>query len=176
MHTMDATDIERGLATELVCISEIDKDSDEDAHAFIESNFADDNVTVATGESTDKETTNKSALVRRKARKSYARRTSFVRMKSIPSFRSQKRGSSSESVHSSSEETSHDDFLLMDRKKKTGVEAADKWWKFETICADDLLSEIFLTIARCSAFFDYPLCESLRLCRVYGSYFFTDGR
>lgn len=29
----------------------------------------------------------------------------------------------------------------------------------ETICADDLLSMIFLTIARCSAWFDYPLCE-----------------
>ncbi|EJK59461.1 hypothetical protein THAOC_20318 [Thalassiosira oceanica] len=27
----------------------------------------------------------------------------------------------------------------------------------ETICADDLLSMIFLTIARCSAWFDYPL-------------------
>lgn len=27
----------------------------------------------------------------------------------------------------------------------------------EVICADDLLSMIFLTIARCSAFFDYPL-------------------
>ncbi|EJK56335.1 hypothetical protein THAOC_23803, partial [Thalassiosira oceanica] len=123
---MDATDVEHGFGAKLVCISEINEDSDEDVHAFIESNFADDSATVATAESTDTETTNKSALVRRKARKSFARGTSFVRMKSIPSFRSQKRGSSSESVHSSSEESSHDDFLLMDRKKKTGVEAADK--------------------------------------------------
>lgn len=27
----------------------------------------------------------------------------------------------------------------------------------ETICADDILSMIFLTLARCSAWFDYPL-------------------
>lgn len=33
----------------------------------------------------------------------------------------------------------------------------------ETICADDLLSMVFLTIARCSAWFDYPLYMGLFL-------------
>ena len=36
----------------------------------------------------------------------------------------------------------------------------------ETICADDLLSMIFLTIARCSAWFDYPLYMCLFLTKA----------
>ncbi|EJK76889.1 hypothetical protein THAOC_01320, partial [Thalassiosira oceanica] len=147
MHAMDATDVEHGFGAKLVCISEINEDSEDD-DAFIESNFADDSATVATAESSDTKTKKSPLVGMARNRKSFTRRTSFVRMKSIPSLR--KRGSSSESVHSSSEDTSHDDFLLMG-KKKTGVEAADKWWKFVFV-----FSFISMTACVMTLWLEYP--------------------
>ena len=146
-YTVDATDVENPT---LVCIDEANENSyDEVDDSFTESRFS-DSITVATAESDETETTNKSALVCR-ARKSFARRTSFARMKSISSLRPQKRGSSSGvsssgSVISSSEDTGEDVFLLKDNKKKSEVQAADKWWKFVFVFSLISMTACILTL------------------------------
>ena len=150
---MDTSDVEN---PKLVSIYEADVDSgDEVDDSFTESRFSDASITVATAESDETETTSKSALVCR-ARKSFARRTSFARMKSISSLRPQKRGSSSGvsssgSVISSSEGSSEDVFLLKDNKKKSEVQAADKWWKFVFV-----FSLISMTACVLTLWLEYP--------------------